>query len=851
MATDADSGAEAGADDGADANTSVTVAGDVTPTTDAPTIANVSVEFHSNTDAVGEASSAAVDADESPKPSEQHEGSAAAPSVESILATGQVEPELRSQESINEIVEFVREVPFLKSLTCEQQQNLSRRMTVEFAEKNEYLFRQGDPGHKFYVVLSGGASVQIWKGCPTGIPSHACSQSCDCLGSVTETAEFLGPGGSFGELVLQSDCLRQASVQASDNTSFLVVCREDYERVAGDGPRRVLGRRVEFLKQCDRICEAYDRGLIKVADIFAIANCLTEVPGAGDHWGAHDVAPQVLVIKQGDPLDALFFVHCGRLAMLRLVDVPPASLRGLASAVPEGNSLTPTTADGESRLEEENSDADALENEKNTDHGEDFDDMDESHGLRISTCEDRVANAMLEMKRKERMRLLESINGVPNQGGVEKRTASKKSRACSKSSTTASSISSPNFARRLAKRSPQRRLLRVGTLGAYQIFGAKQLSAGEPSPVSLVTDPVAEVLTIAKYDLMRKVPKSALNVLLDFDVRSASLEPNDAQLMQLQRHTRQWCAFRKDIHAQACSGRRASRPSLREDSVRKLQFLGVDVEAEPTATRALISTPRTPGRSRELAITERDSEHFGAVSARFMRQLSSARDAVENTSSGVGGGGRGVNRRAKGRLGELGGPGRVGPSRQSRKEAEVPSAISARFEQHWCAVDLEHVLGLDAVLGKALEDRGREETSKTAGGGSHLGGTDSNVCSGGNSACSNVVGIAADDGAKAMTAAATSLHPTCNGKSSTAGVMNRTSVPGGATCTGATVDDPTNGVRNLPAVRLPTVPQHVIRCGGFSARQRTQPRIGGQSRSASAALPRLTRFGDGHWAVAV
>jgi CRP-like cAMP-binding protein len=72
----------------------------------------------------------------------------------------------------------------------------------------EVIFRQGDPGLGFFVVVSGRVSI-----------AHG----------GTEAAQ-LGAGGFFGEMALLDSYPRSATVTALDDTRCLSVKRSDFVR---------------------------------------------------------------------------------------------------------------------------------------------------------------------------------------------------------------------------------------------------------------------------------------------------------------------------------------------------------------------------------------------------------------------------------------------------------------------------------------------------------------------------------------------------------------------------------------------------------------------------------------------
>merc|ERR1719453_2870351 len=59
----------------------------------------------------------------------------------------------------------------------------------------------------------------------------------------------------------------------------------------------------------------------------------------------------------------------------------------------------------------------------------------------------------------------------------------------------------------------KQKLLRVGTVGPFQYFGDKQVCANTVYPVTLLSDPVAEIYVMSKHDILRRLPKKLFSAL--------------------------------------------------------------------------------------------------------------------------------------------------------------------------------------------------------------------------------------------------------------------------------------------------------------------------------------------------
>jgi CRP-like cAMP-binding protein len=81
------------------------------------------------------------------------------------------------------------------------------------------LYRQGDPGDAFYVIISG--KVRVFRRGREGVETDF---------------SHLGPGDSFGEMALLTGRPRTAHAETTEETQLLVVRKERFDRVLGDRP---------------------------------------------------------------------------------------------------------------------------------------------------------------------------------------------------------------------------------------------------------------------------------------------------------------------------------------------------------------------------------------------------------------------------------------------------------------------------------------------------------------------------------------------------------------------------------------------------------------------------------------
>jgi len=641
-----------------------------------------------------------------------------------------VEPEKRTEEMVDRIHDFIKQGYVISLLNIQQQRGLCQAMTVETFEAGEVVFRQGDEGDKFYVVLTGAVSVQV----------IISDDGRDSPGpDKVEKLAVLNAGTGFGELALQSAAPRRATIQVIVRTQLLVVSRSDYETFAGQQHRQFVDRRVEFLRNCGPISDALAKQELTREDVMALAACLSEI-------GVQDGQAQAVICRQGDPADRLIFVRSGQLAILRTVQAggkererafsTGASHQSLASTVnngdgeeeddglEDGGRCTSPVNNGDSKTDRVLKAMMAIKNQErknlmiklksdknstihpNEDVAKEVEVAQQKRkdGLKAafknavksvrvlnvveSICEVAktpencqggetsmqhftdvadIRRKLHDMEAKQETKARIEHNMANRKKGVEGRgMEAVRDRALHGPARGVAAPPSPRSRRIAADAVPQqgpkitrpgsmysqmvqklegpvehnhqhhhnhhhrhcsersspsrKRILRIGTLRAFQLWGDKFVNEGSQLPVSLVADPVAEVYEISKYDIVRKLPKRMLAVLLQGE---SEVQPTDGQLRDLERQTQRWYHFRRGLHAQALE-RSMDTPAAAaahlNRATKNLEFLGHAAGSD--LARSILEPPH---QTRMKMLTKKDSEHFSDASAAFLRRSEAVR----------------------------------------------------------------------------------------------------------------------------------------------------------------------------------------------------------------------------------
>ena len=108
--------------------------------------------------------------------------------------------------------DILKKVYLFEDLTSEELDRVLAIAQKETRKAEEVVFKEGDVGDKFYVILSG--EVRVMKPITS-------------LGN--EALAILKPGDFFGEMALIDDSPRSASVVASADTTLLCITKKDFE----------------------------------------------------------------------------------------------------------------------------------------------------------------------------------------------------------------------------------------------------------------------------------------------------------------------------------------------------------------------------------------------------------------------------------------------------------------------------------------------------------------------------------------------------------------------------------------------------------------------------------------------
>lgn len=121
-----------------------------------------------------------------------------------------------SAETAEHVIAVLTRVPLFQGLPRSDLERIADLFDPREVNAGEFLFREGDPGDKFYVVFDG--AMEILKERPLG--DH-------------ERLAVKRGGDAFGEMALLNDAPRSASVRAVEDTQLLSVSRIEFDELLG------------------------------------------------------------------------------------------------------------------------------------------------------------------------------------------------------------------------------------------------------------------------------------------------------------------------------------------------------------------------------------------------------------------------------------------------------------------------------------------------------------------------------------------------------------------------------------------------------------------------------------------
>lgn len=206
---------------------------------------------------------------------------------------------LRSPVEIQCLAELTSNLKVFKSLNDSQGPYshiiCCRYLKYEFCDKNKYLFKFGDTGTRFYIIISGKVGVEVPMKNNKG---------------ETQMVEVivLNNGAAFGELALESSKPRAASIKCKVPSHFMYLEKSDFNRLIS---RLIADKRndlVNFIQALPLFSDLTKGNLTKLSYIFK----------------EKQYSKGQIVYNELDVSEEIFFVREGEFEFFRNISVKQA-----------------------------------------------------------------------------------------------------------------------------------------------------------------------------------------------------------------------------------------------------------------------------------------------------------------------------------------------------------------------------------------------------------------------------------------------------------------------------------------------------------------------------------------------
>jgi trk system potassium uptake protein TrkA len=150
-----------------------------------------------------------------------------------------------AQDPAGQLLEALRRVDFLAPLSVDELDRVARGVVVHRRKAGDVLFRKGESGETFYILLSGEVALE---------------------GDGKQVVEGVKAGGFFGEIALLTGEPRLTTAVVQSEAELAYIGREDFQQIVMANPAvavamsRILGQR---LANSARAPEPRRRGLFR------------------------------------------------------------------------------------------------------------------------------------------------------------------------------------------------------------------------------------------------------------------------------------------------------------------------------------------------------------------------------------------------------------------------------------------------------------------------------------------------------------------------------------------------------------------------------------------------------------
>lgn len=179
--------------------------------------------------------------------------------VKTIISICNKKPNERQSQEIALLADVTRNCKVFKALietsgTASHYQ-CCKYLGYQFCPFSDYLFKYGEKGTKFYIIISGTVGIEIPKKGPNGE-------------EIFIEVTTLNSGSSFGELALESSKPRGASIKCKNDSHFMYLEKYDYVALMSKIVQEKRDSLVNFLQSLPLFMNCTKGTLTKLTYVF-------------------------------------------------------------------------------------------------------------------------------------------------------------------------------------------------------------------------------------------------------------------------------------------------------------------------------------------------------------------------------------------------------------------------------------------------------------------------------------------------------------------------------------------------------------------------------------------------------
>ncbi|KAL4429897.1 hypothetical protein ABPG74_022920 [Tetrahymena malaccensis] len=212
--------------------------------------------------------------------------------IEELRKLLSVPPEERTDQNIQEIAKQVSGIQFLSKYKHSQEfKDICRYLYIKSLDTRQYVFKQGDIGDAFYIILSGGVTIYIDE--PTEYKNFM----------QLKEKNRLVRGAAFGEIALITNSKRTATIMANQPTELIILEKDVFQAFIKEKKTLHLQKLQSFLENMNLFTLLPENILLEIT-----TKCqIKKYPS------------NTIIMRQGDDAAAIYFVRRGQVKAVKCI----------------------------------------------------------------------------------------------------------------------------------------------------------------------------------------------------------------------------------------------------------------------------------------------------------------------------------------------------------------------------------------------------------------------------------------------------------------------------------------------------------------------------------------------------